>query len=257
MSNFISSEDAPKLEICTGDPEGVMAAIEGGANRIELCSGLSEGGLTPSSGMISFSSGLIPTNVLIRPRGGDFIYTPRELDLMEKDIEIAVKAGASGIVIGVLTPDCNVDLEACERLLRNVKDLDNTFHRAFDLAKDPFQALEDVIDLGFKRILTSGQKPTALEGAELIGRLHKKANGRIKLMAGAGVTPDNTLALLISSQADDIHASAGSIRYSMMRAKGNVSMGSADSPDGSRKATDRVLVRGIRNAIDKFYNDDL
>lgn len=239
----------PILEICTGDPAGVDAAIRGGADRVELCAGLSEGGLTPSEGMMRYAAAKIPTNVLIRPRAGDFIYTSDEIYVMEQDISAAVKAGAKGIVIGALTNDGQVDMEVCRRLLALAPHLDNTFHRAFDLTADPFQALEQIISLGFKRILTSGQAPTALEGAEIIAELSCRSAGRIRLIAGAGVTPDNAQEILRLSRADEIHASARSRIVSAMPTSGKAFMGSADASDGSRMATDAIIVAALRKAI--------
>ena len=241
-----------RLEICTGDPEGIMAAMHGGADRIELCSALSEGGLTPSIGLISFSSEILPTNVLIRPRPGDFVYSPEEVGVMEKDIIKAVEAGASGIVTGVLTEEGEIDTDACRRLIGYADGLDNTFHRAFDLVADPFRALEEIIDLGFKRILTSGQAPTALEGVDLIAELHRRAAGRILIMAGAGVNPGNVFEILSLSNADEIHASARSIVKSHARVYGNATMGTADAADGSRLSTDSRIVAGIRDSINNF-----
>lgn len=239
-----------RLEICTGDPQGVLDAINGGADRVELCSGLAEGGLTPSVAAIRFSVARIRTNVLIRPRGGDFVYTPEEVELMCEDIRAAVDAGAAGIVVGALTPDGDVDTAACRRLLADAAGLDNTFHRAFDRAADPFKALEDIIALGFKRILTSGQAPSALEGAALIAELRRRAAGRILIMAGAGVSPSNAADILRLSGADELHASARTVRRSAMRHHTGATMGSADAADGSRQATDAATVRAIRSAIE-------
>lgn len=239
------------LEICTGDPQGVLDAIRGGADRIELCSGLAEGGLTPSAAIIRFATERIPTNVLIRARGGDFVYTREELDVMAEDVRTAVEAGASGIVIGALTPEGEVDAAACRRLLEGAQTLNNTFHRAFDRAADPFRALEEIIALGFKRILTSGQATTALEGAQLISELRRRAAGRILIMAGAGVSPDNAAEILKLSQADEIHASARGLRPSLMKHTTSATMGASDSSDGSRLATDAAIVRTIRRALDR------
>lgn len=239
-----------KLEICTGDPEGVVAAVKGGADRVELCSGLAEGGLTPSAGIIRFSADRIHTNVLIRPRAGDFVYSREELDLMAEDIRIAVENGAKGIVIGVLTPEGEVDAEACRYLLKRAEGLDNTFHRAFDVVVNPTRALETIIDLGFKRILTSGQSASAEAGASIIASLKKQAGTRISIMAGAGVTPLNVASLLNISDADEIHASARSLKKSAMKASGEATMGSADAADGSRLATDAETVAALRRAID-------
>lgn len=243
------------LEICTGDPLGILAAIEGGADRIELCSGLAEGGLTPSVGVMRFASRLITTNVLLRPRTGDFVYDASEIEVMAKDAETAVEAGASGIVIGALTPEGRVDILACRRLLRKAEGLSNTFHRAFDLIADPFEALEQIIDMGFTRILTSGQRNSALEGADFLARLHERAAGRIRIMAGAGVTPSNALQILRTSQADDLHASARSLVTSAMTRAGNVAMGSADTADGARLATDPEIVAQLRKAINSFLTE--
>ncbi len=237
----------PKLEICTGDPEGVKAAIVGGADRIELCSGLSEGGLTPSIGMIRYASSHIPTNVLIRPRAGDFVYSQDETDLIIQDIEAAINAGAQGIVVGALTESGKPDINLCKRIIEAAGDADTTFHRAFDMTTDPFEALQTIISLGFKRILTSGQAPNALEGAQLIRRIHENADGRIKIMAGAGVTPDNVIEILKMSQADEIHASA----RSLLRGKSQTSaasMGSADDGN-SRMATDATIVKKLFDKI--------
>lgn len=240
------------IEICTGDPDGVMAAVNGGADRIELCAGLAEGGVTPSIAMIHFAVTRIPTNVLIRPRGGDFVYTRDELAVMERDIIEAVGAGASGVVTGALTPDGNIDVEACRNLLKHAENLDNTFHRAFDVVADPFDALETIIQLGFKRLLTSGQRSSALDGASLIAELHNRAEGRIKIMAGAGVTPANATRILALSNADELHASARKLRESVMSYSVLTSMGSADADDGSRMATDMDTVRALRLAVDSY-----
>lgn len=241
-----------KLEICTGDPEGVKAAVAGGADRVELCSGLAEGGLTPSAAIIRYSAQRIPTNVLIRPRAGDFIYTAGELQVMAEDIKVAVENGANGIVIGVLTPSGSVDREACRLLLQHAQGLDNTFHRAFDLVSDPSQALEDIIELGFKRILTSGQAASAMEGADLIAELKRQAAGRIILMAGAGVKPENVARLMKASGADEVHASARTLQSSGMHTSGNATMGSADAADGSRMATDPAIVDSIKSIINSI-----
>ncbi len=238
-----------RLEICTGDPVGVMAAVEGGADRVELCSGLAEGGLTPSAATIRFASRRIPTNVLIRPRSGDFIYSEEEVGVMCDDIAFARSLGAQGIVIGALLPDGRLDSEACGRMLSFAPGADTTLHRAFDLTPDPYEALETAIRLGFRRILTSGQAPTALEGARLIRELHRRADGRILIMAGAGVTPKNAAEILDLSEADEIHASARSLRPGAMEAGGAVAMGSNDAADGSRLATDPDIVNRIRLAI--------
>lgn len=249
MSTSISMSKT--LEICTGDPVGIDAAIAGGADRIELCSGLAEGGLTPSIGAIRYAASRpVTVNVLIRPRPGDFVYSPREIELMVADIEEAVRGGADGIVVGALTPDGDVDMDACRRFIEASQGRNATFHRAFDVCRNPFQALEDVISLGFDRILTSGQASDALHGADMIRRLHDKAAGRIRIMAGAGVKPENAAEILALSRCDDLHASARSLIPSGMTARaGEASMGSADAADGSRMATDRNVVAQLKSIL--------
>lgn len=239
------------LEICTGDPIGIEAAIAGGADRIELCSGLAEGGLTPSIGAIRYAvSRPVTVNVLIRPRPGDFVYSPVEIDIMVADIEEAVHCGADGIVVGALTPYGDVDMDACRRFIEASQGRNATFHRAFDVCRNPFQALEDVISLGFDRILTSGQASDALHGADMIRRLHDKAAGRIRIMAGAGVKPENAAEILTLSRGDDLHASARSLIPSgMAQNSGEASMGSADAADGSRMATDRNIVAQLKSIL--------
>lgn len=240
------------LEICTGDPEGIRAAVSGGADRIELCSGLAEGGLTPSIAAVRFAVPLVTTNVLIRPRAGDFVYSGDELAVMEADIRECVAAGAAGIVTGVLTAGGRVDKAACRRLLEAASGLENTFHRAFDLVADPFEALEDIISLGFSRILTSGCAATAELGAGMIAGLRRRAAGRILIMAGAGITPENAAGVLAASGADELHASARRRVAGAMKCSGSASMGAADATDGSRLATDAATVEAIRKAIDSI-----
>lgn len=208
-----------ELEICCGDIASVLAAKEGGARRIELCSGLSEGGLTPSSGLIkaAVDSGIENINVLIRPRPGDFLYSPTEITLMENDIVNAIRTGANGIVIGVLDENGEVDRDAMARLISAARNaareygidrLNITFHRAFDVSCDPERSLEDIISLGCDCILTSGASPSAVKGIVQIARIMAKANGRIKIMAGAGVNPSNAADIIAATGVDAIHSTA-------------------------------------------------
>ncbi len=247
------------LEICAADLQGVKTAIAGGAGRIELCSGLAEGGLTPSKALISRACRLgIPVNVLIRPRGGDFVYDEDELSIMEEDIREAIGLDASGIVIGVVNPDATVNIEACRRLVQAAVEenpkTDLTFHRAFDIVRHPFESLEEIISLGFRRILTSGQASSAIEGSSLIRQLHDRANGRILIMAGAGVSPANLHQLIIESGADEFHGSARTlISSAMLQTTSSATMGSAEAADGGRLATDLKVVRRMADII-KEYN---
>ena len=208
-----------QLEICCGDLASVLAAKKGGAQRIELCSGLSEGGLTPSIGLIkaAVATGIPNINVLIRPRPGDFLYSTEELSLMEDDIKTAISAGATGIVIGVLTPDGDIDMNACERLIKAARDearslgresLNITFHRAFDVSRDADKSLNDIILLGCDCLLTSGMAPTAVKGLPALQRLSRVASGRISIMAGSGVNPANARDIINATEVDSIHSTA-------------------------------------------------
>ena len=182
-----------QFEICANSVESCLAAQAGGAHRVELCAGIPEGGTTPSLGEILTARRMlqIKLHVIIRPRGGDFLYSPLELEIMEEDIKLARKAGVDGIVIGCLTPEGEIDLPAMKRLRTAAGDCSVTFHRAFDRCKDPFKALDEIAELDIHRILTSGQQPTAPEGSGLIRKLVDYSNGRISLMAGCGVNENN------------------------------------------------------------------
>ena len=183
-----------KFEICANSVESCLAAQEGGADRVELCAGIPEGGTTPSYGEIKVARRLLTStrlHIIIRPRGGDFLYSSLEIERMEEDIRMCRELGADGVVFGCLKADGSVDMEQNRRLMECAKGMSVTFHRAFDRTTDPFQAMEDIIDLGCNRILTSGQQPKAIEGTTLLAKLKEKADGRITLLAGSGVTEDN------------------------------------------------------------------
>lgn len=197
------------LEVCCGNLESVHAAVRGGAQRIELCRALELDGLTPSWEDLKEARRLYPgltIHVLIRPRGGDFCYSAGEVRQMAQEIETALSLGADGIVIGCLTPEGNVDLPAMRELMAVARNV--TFHRAFDVCAWPFQALEEIIGLGCRRILTSGQAPSVAQGTDLIRELRSRADGRILLLPGCGVTPANARYVLELSGCTEIHASA-------------------------------------------------
>lgn len=247
-----TSETTPLLEVCCGDIASVHAAIAGGARRIELCSALSEGGVTPSAGLIAraVGSGIQTVHVLIRPRGGDFLYDEDEISIMETDIRQAVSAGAHGVVIGALTTDGAIDTTACRRLIKAAEGRSVTFHRAFDLCRDPYKALEDIIALGCDRILTSGLAPSALEGAETLRKLNRQADRRIIILAGGGVTPKNAREILSASGVTELHASAKSTVGSGMHFRRDaVSMGVPDRDEYSRQVTDAGIVAEIIKVI--------
>lgn len=199
-----------KLEICCQDIESVKAAKEGGADRVELCSALETGGVTPSIGMIKeavriFGKGVF---VLIRERSGDFVYTREEIEVMREDILAAKEVGASGVVIGALTSNNDVDMDSLSILTEAAQGVEITFHRAFDEVKDPFKAIESIIEAGCHRILSSGQETGAEKGVSLLAELNKKADGRIIILPGAGVTSKNCREILKRTGCGEIHASA-------------------------------------------------
>jgi len=203
------------LEVCCGNPESVDAAVLGGARRIELCADLEADGLTPPAAWIRDAKARYPSltvYVLVRPRAGDFVYSPEEADAMACQIEEALEAGADGIVIGALTLEGDVDLPLMERLVSLAGSASITFHRAFDRCRRPFEALEQIIGLGCDRILTSGQAATAEAGAERLGALRRQARGRIGILPGGGVTPGNAARILAATGCAEIHASASVTR---------------------------------------------
>ncbi len=243
----------PILEVCCGDIESVLAANEGGAGRIELCAALADGGVTPSAGMIRRAVELshIPVNVLIRPRGGDFLYTPEEVDVMEDDIRLCGEYGANGVVIGALTPDGMIDEAVTRRLIEAAGNMSVTFHRAFDLCRSAEEGLDTLIALGCDRVLTSGQRASAMEGEETLRMLRDRAAGRIVILAGAGVNAEVAGRLVASGAADEVHASARKGSESLMKwRRPGVPMGAPGTDEYIRKITSPDEVRAIVNAIE-------
>ncbi len=238
-----------RFEICANSVASCKAAQEGGADRVELCSGIPEGGTTPSFGMIrkareSISIGL---NVIIRPRGGDFLYSKDELEEMIYDIRTAKDLGADGLVFGCLTKDGYVDKAAMSKLMEAAEGLPVTFHRAFDHSSDPIQALEDIIDLGCVRILTSGCRPTAMEGVSLLAELVKAAGERIIIMPGCGVNEGNIADIARLSGAREFHFSAREpVESGMIFRNPDVAMGSETDPYGTARTTAARVASTIR-----------
>lgn len=219
------------IEICANSAQSCIEAEAGGAARVELCASIPEGGTTPSLGEIRTAmlyTSAIDINVIIRPRGGDFLYTPTEILSMMMDIGMAGELGVHGVVFGCLTADGDIDLHLLHQLVSAAKPMSVTFHRAFDVCRDPFTALEQLIDAGVDRILTSGQKATAVEGIPLIAELVDRAAGRIIIMPGSGVREDNIAMIEARTGAKEFHTSARSIVHSGMKYRNeNVPMGSA------------------------------
>ncbi len=199
-----------KIEICTNSVESCLQAQKGGAYRVELCAGIPEGGTTPSYGEIAVARKLlnIKLNIIIRPRGGDFLYSDVEHETMLHDIEMAKKLGVDGVVIGCLTADGKIDRVRNKELIDAAQGMSVTFHRAFDMCKDPFESLEQIISLGCDTLLTSGQRPTAIEGIPLLSELVAKADGKIVIMPGSGVNEDNIAILAKETKATEFHFSA-------------------------------------------------
>ena len=218
-----------KIEICANSVESAVKAQEGGAYRVELCAGIPEGGTTPSFGDIRMARQLLQKtklHVIIRPRGGDFLYSKLELDIMLHDIKVARQLGADGVVFGCLTAEGNVDVPVMKMLMNAVGDMSVTFHRAFDMCKNPQEALEQIIALGCNRILTSGQEPNAVKGIPLLKELVKQADGRIIIMPGCGVNPSNILQIAEETGASEFHFSGRSTYESgMIYRNPKVSMG--------------------------------
>ncbi len=233
-----------KIEICCGSVDDVVAARVGGASRIELCSALDLGGVTPSAGLIVGAireKGEMNVNVLIRPRQGDLIYTPHEVSVMEADIAAAREAGADGVVIGALLPDGSMDMATVSRLVRAAKGMDITFHRAFDECAAPFAALEQLVDLGIPRLLTSGMAASAQEGLPLISKLVRQAAGRISIMPGAGINPSNIREIAAESGATEFHSTASDKEETL-----RVSRLFGPLPRATKTETVRALVENIR-----------
>jgi copper homeostasis protein len=238
------------LEVCANSVHSAIAAQKGGATRIELCDNLHEGGTTPSYGQIKTTLQLltIPVHVLIRPRAGDFLYTNEEFEVMKADIEVCSILGCQAIVTGILNADGTIDKRRCEELVKLAKKagMRTVFHRAIDLCADLFQALEDIISVGFDCILTSGGKTTAIEGASKIAQMVQKANGRIEIMPGGGVSEYNVADLVNFTSASCIHSSARVRRRSAMKFQNTqIIVGNSYADEYDLDETDAERVKSI------------
>ncbi len=224
---MIFSNLPPSIEVCAFSLESCIAAEIGGAKRVELCAAMYEGGTTPSAGLISLAKQRtsIEIHSMIRPRGGDFCYTNDEIDVMKADIQVAKSLGCDGIVLGILQKDGRVNIIQTKALVELAKPLQVTFHRAIDMTQDYFEALEDIIEAGCHRILTSGQKNTAMEGIKNLVELVKRADGRIQIMAGSGVNANNAQ-ILASTGVNALHLTGKANRdSSMIYRKEGIAMG--------------------------------
>ena len=238
-----------KIEICVDTVESAIEAQNAGADRIELCNNLLEGGTTPGFGTICSARNnlTIGLNVIIRPRGGDFLYSDLDFDIMRRDIDSCGECGVDGIVLGILEPDGSIDIERTAKLIDFARPMSATFHRAFDMCNDPFRGLEDVIATGADRLLTSGQKNRANEGVDLINKLITAADGRIIIMPGSGINDSNIVRIAQCSGAKEFHLTGRKVIESgMSYRKQDISLGAGSYiSDFSRKVADSDMIRSI------------
>ncbi len=241
------------LEICCGSLDDAIEAERGGAARVELCSALFLGGLTPSLGTVMEAKSRlrIPVIVMVRPRGGGFCYSEAEFAAMERDTALAGEHGADGIVFGILNPDGTIDVARCKRIRHLIGNRQAVFHRAFDVTPDPFRALDQLIDLGMTRVLTSGQEDSAPEGAALIKKLIEYAAGRIEVMPGGGIKPHQIRDFVDATCCTQIHLTAfKTAADTSTHGRPHVTFGGALYPPEDRyPVTDARLVRQIAGEL--------
>lgn len=239
------------IEVCCGSVEDAVEAEKGGADRVELNSAVFIGGLTPSLGAIIEAKKRlnIPVMVMIRPRAGGFCYTQTEVEVMLRDAKLAVEYGADGLVFGILTPDGSVDAERCKRMIEvaQAQGRQSVFHRAFDVTPDPLKALDQLIDLSFTRVLTSGQEKTASEGIELIRKVIEHASDRIEILPGSGLRPNNIRTFVEQTKATQVHFSAFSQKLdpSMQHRPQITFSGSNPPPENQYDLVDRNIVKSM------------
>ncbi|MDO3626356.1 copper homeostasis protein CutC [Mucilaginibacter sp. BT774] len=238
------------LEVCANTLTSALSAQEGGAIRVELCDNLGEGGTTPSYGQIKLARQLlhIKLYVLVRPREGDFLYTDTEFEIMKTDVQNCIDIGCDGVVIGILNPDGSIDTKRCAELVKMATDkgLGVTFHRAFDMCNDMDKALEEIIAMGCERILTSGGRSTAIEGAHIIAHLIEKAAGRIIIMPGSGVSESTVADLVHYTKATEIHSSArGPVKSQMQYHNDHIILSREHLDESSILMTNANKVREI------------
>jgi len=233
------------LEICVDHYESFSTALKAGEDRIELCSSLREGGLTPSYAFMEAAMrASSPVFMMIRPRSCDFLYTDHEIEIMHRDISAAKKLGAPGVVLGVLTADGNIDVPVMKSLIKEAAGMQVTCHRAFDQVRDVFEALDSLIELGVKRILTSGQAENPYDGMDMLQKVVAHARRRVMIMA-AGVTPATVKEIILKTGVDEVHSAAAISRKSNMSyIKSEAQMGHGE--DFSLNVVDGELVKGIK-----------
>ncbi len=237
-------------EVVVYNIESALKAQEGGADRLELCDNPADGGTTPSLGTVEVvrQNVTMDVYVMIRPRGGDFVYSRYEFHAMKRDIFQFQKLGVDGFVFGILNSDGTLDKVRCRELIEKAKPLKCTCHRAFDMTRDPFEALDDCIEVGFERILTAGQRPKALEGVDLLRQLVESAGDRIKIMPGSGVNEQTVKEIVSRSRAREIHFSSTAERPSPMtfRNESIAAMGEQGRSEFLLRTVDPARVRKMR-----------
>lgn len=245
----------PVLEIAANSLGSALAAQEGGADRIELCADLGNGGTTPSYGTLAITRDRlrIPLYALIRPRTGDFCYGTDEVDVMLRDIGMCAKLGCDGVVIGALDAHGDVDEAVCRELISAAEMMEVTFHRAFDAARDQFRALETIIELGCERVLTSGGEANASAGAEHIAGFVKRAGSRLHVMAGAGLDASNIREVATRSNVHEFHGSASAMRRSLSRHRNDRLPGL----EADWRQTDAGIVRAMVDALSRRENQGM
>jgi copper homeostasis protein len=240
------------IEVCVDSVASATAAVCGGAARVELCGSLLEGGITPSAGLIEATRAAVSADVhvMIRPRGGDFRYEAEEFETMRRDIKIAQRLGANGIVFGILDINGNVDIARTRQLVDEARPLSVTFHRAFDMTANLFRALDDVRTSNVDRVLTSGGEPACLQGVETIRELVAKAGDRIIIMPGSGIKPENARSLVESTGVREIHVGLRSAIDSPMRHRNlRISMGPLEGREYQRLVVLEEQVSRLRSAL--------
>jgi copper homeostasis protein len=236
------------VEICVGDLDSALEAERGGADRVELCDNLAVGGTTPGPGTIAVACGRlkVPVHVMVRPRGGDFLHSESELAAMRLDIEAAKSLGASGVVFGLLTAEATVDRERTARLVELARPMSVTFHKAFDQTRDPFEALDTLIELGIDRVLASGCRPSALEGAGVLAGLVARAAGRIAVLAGGRLGLENLRRVVELTGVTEVHLGSAACR----KWASPMNPSPRDGSDTSWDGVDATAVRAIMETVD-------
>jgi copper homeostasis protein len=244
--------DRVTLEICVDSPQSALAAQRGGADRLELCASLFDGGTTPSAGMIATVRSLVKIDlfIMIRPRGGDFLYSSDEFGAMQRDIAMAKQLRTDGIAFGILKPDGTVDAARCRELLHHARPLKATFHRAFDMSRNLPQSLQDIISLGFDRVLTSGGEQKVHDAIPVVRHLREIASNRIALMVGSGIRSDNARELIAQTGVRELHASARHLEASPMQHRNEkIRIGTLPDHEYQRAVVDEEEVRRLVRAI--------